>query len=358
MDSAAKNRIVQTHSASETGVNDNNTSKLRAISERPVHVLAIDDESSAIAVLEAGCAIAGFKISTTNNPHEGHDLVRQLEPDVVLLDVMMPGLNGFDLCRMIKQDPQTQLVPVVLVTALDSRNDRLKGIEAGCDDFITKPVDRLELTARVRSLARVRRLTADLDDAEQILGSIAKNVEAKDGNTAEHCDRLTRFGVAFGMYLGLSAPDIKALARAGLLHDIGKVGIPDAILLKKGKLDEAEFEIMKTHAAIGAELLVPLRSMQRVVPIVRHHHEAWSGSGYPEGLSGNDIPLLARVFTIIDVYDALTMERPYKPAFTRENALEIMTKECADGKFDPELFEKFKAFLASDFETTKGVNAP
>jgi putative two-component system response regulator len=346
MDLIAEKPPGQLQATAERSGEGGNAREYNAAIERPIHVVAIDDEPSAIAVLEAGCAIAGFKLSTTNDPHEGHQLIRELEPDVVLLDVMMPGLNGFDLCKAIKSDPQTQLIPVVLVTALDSRNDRLQGIEAGCDDFVTKPIDRLELTARVRSLARVRRLTADLDDAEQILGSIAKNVEIKDGNTAEHCERLTRFGMAFGQYLDLSAPDVKALSRAGLLHDIGKVGIPDGILLKRGKLDEAEFKIMKTHAALGAELLAPLRSMQRVVPIVRHHHEAWGGGGYPDGLCGSDIPLLARIFTVLDIYDALTMERPYKPAFSREKSLEIMTTECAEGKTDPELFEKFKAFLA------------
>jgi len=314
---------------------------------RPIHVVAIDDEPSAIAVLEAACAIAGFKISSTNDPHEGFELIRKLEPDVVLLDVMMPGLNGFDLCKHIKDNNHTQLIPVILITALDSRNDRLNGIESGCDDFLTKPIDRLELTARVRSLARVRRLTADLDDAEKILESIAKNVEAKDGNTGEHCERLTHIGVAFGEFLGLSTPDIKALARAGVLHDIGKVGIPDAVLLKKGKLDKEEFEVMKTHVTIGADLLKPLHSMERVLPIVRHHHEAWNGAGYPDGLSGNNIPYLARIFSLLDVFDALTNERPYKPAFSISKALEIMKEECASGKWDPNLLEKFSNFIIS-----------
>ncbi len=317
------------------------------LAERPVHIVAIDDEPSAIAVLKAACEIAGFKLDYANDPRKGLALVREQEPDVVLLDVMMPELNGFDVCAQLKNDPDTHLIPIILITALDSRDDRIRGIEAGCDDFVSKPFDRLELTTRACSLARLRRLTADLDDAEKILASIAKNVEAKDENTGEHCERLTRIGSAFGEYLGLAGPDIKALARAGILHDIGKIGIPDAVLLKKGQLNPEEWDIMRRHPVIGAELLAPLHSMRRVVPIVRHHHESWNGKGYPDGLAGEDIPLIARVFSLVDAFDALTTERPYKRALSIEETFDVLNKECGAGKWDPELLRKFTQFIMS-----------
>jgi putative two-component system response regulator len=320
---------------------------MELFSERPVHVLAVDDDPSSIAVVEAASAVAGFRFSSTTRPKECLDLLRDLEPDVVLLDVMMPEMDGFQLCRRIKEDVHLQLVPVVMVTSLDSKDDRLRGIKAGCDDFMCKPVDRVEFTVRVQSLARVRRLTENLDDAEKVLEMLARGVEAKDETTGDHCDRLKRAGIAFGNHLGLPAPDVKALGRAGVLHDIGKIGIPDAILLKPGKLTPDEWRVMKTHPTIGADLLEPLRTMQRVVPIVRHHHERWDGKGYPEQLAGEDIPYLARAFQLLDAFDALTSERPYKRAFTVEETCEILEKEGASGKWDPAML---KEFLTLHFE--------
>jgi putative two-component system response regulator len=308
---------------------------------RPIHVLAVDDEPGALAVLEAAAALAGFHFTGSTHPAECMDLARELEPDVILLDVKMQELNGFELCRKIKQDPSIQLIPVVLVTGLDSKEDRLNGLDSGCDDFMSKPVDRMELTARVRSLARVRRLTENLDNAEKVLESLARGVEAKDDTTGDHCNRLKRAGLVFGQHLGLSAPEIKALERAGVLHDIGKIGIPDSILLKPGELTPEEWNVMKTHTTIGAALLEPLRTMRRVVPIVRHHHEWWDGNGYPDGLSGEDIPVLARIFQLLDAFDALTSERPYKRAFTVEESCAILEKEGAGGRWDPTLLKEF-----------------
>ncbi len=315
-------------------------------SGRPVHVLAVDDDSQALAILEAVASMAGFRYSSTARPLQCVEMIRDLEPDVVLLDAMMPERDGFQICEEIKAADDLALIPVILVTALDSKTDRMKGLEVGCDDFVCKPFDRAELTARVRSLARVRRLTENLDDAELVLESLARSVESKDGTTGDHCDRLKRAGRAFGRHLGLAGPDVRALERAGVLHDIGKIGIPDAVLLKPAKLDGDEWEVMKQHPTIGAELLAPLRSMHRVVPIVRHHHERWDGAGYPDGLSGEGVPFLARIFQLLDAFDALTSERPYKKAFTPEKAIALLDEECRDGKWDPQLFQEFAKFVA------------
>ena len=316
----------------------------QAPGEPPVRVLAIDDDPRAIPVLEAAASLAGFEFAAATQADRCLDMARELEPDVILLDALMPTIDGFELCRRIKSDDELELIPVVLVTALDSREDRLAGLAAGCDDFMSKPVDRAELTARVRSLARIRRITEKLDDAERVLESLARSVEAKDGTTGDHCDRLKWGGRSFGTHLGLSEPEIRALERAGILHDIGKIGIPDAVLQKPGKLNPEEWQLMRRHPVIGAELLAPLRTMHRVVPIVRHHHERWDGKGYPDGLKGEEIPLLARVFQILDAFDALTSERPYKPAFTSEQSLEILEQEMAAGKWDPRLLREFLVF--------------
>jgi putative two-component system response regulator len=265
---------------------------------------------------------------------------------------MMPGMDGFEVCRRLKQDEQTRLIPVIFVTALDDRRARLKGIEAGGDDFLTKPFDQLELSARVRSLVRQKRLNEDLDHAEQVLFSIARTVESRDPNTGDHCQRLVEYGRAFGEYLGLSRSEIRDLTWGGYLHDIGKVGIPDAILLKPGRFTLDEWEIMKQHVVIGEQICKPLRTMRGVLPIIRHHHERWDGSGYPDGLKGNEIPLLAQVFQIIDIYDALTSERPYKQALSSAEAIAILEEETAKGWRNPDLVTKFKQFVESQLELT------
>jgi putative two-component system response regulator len=315
------------------------------MSEHPIVVLAIDDDKGAIQVLEAAAQLAGFEFHACYDPQEGLAVARRLEPDVILCDVMMPQMNGFEVCEALKTDPQTQFIPVVLITALEARNDHIRGIEAGCDDFITKPFDRLVLTSRIRSLARVRRLMENLDNAEKVLESLARGVEAKDRTTGAHCDRLVRNGRAFGEFLNLSRQDVNALSKAGVLHDIGKIGISDAVLLKPGKLNDEEWVEMKRHPVIGAEFLAPLLTMKRVIPIVRHHHERWDGMGYPDGLNGEAIPFLARCFQLLDAYDALRSERPYKRAFTHEETCNILEEERADGRWDPTLLDRFLAFL-------------
>jgi putative two-component system response regulator len=314
---------------------------LEPSAEIPPRVLAIDDDPGSLQVLEAVSALAGFSLTTSSRPLECIELMLSMEPDVVLLDVMMPEITGFELCRRIKAHPDLRFVPVVLITALDSKEDRLEGLEVGCDDFMAKPFDRAILTTRVRSLARVRRLTMNLDNAEKVLEALARSVEAKDATTGDHCDRLTRSGLMFADHLGFSPAERRAMGRAGVLHDIGKIGIPDAILLKPGKLTEEEWVVMKTHTTIGADLLTPLRTMRLVAPIVRHHHERWDGQGYPDGLAGEKIPRLARAFQILDAFDALTSERPYKAAFTAEKACEILSQEMKSGKWDPYMLGEF-----------------
>ncbi|NET49879.1 MAG: two-component system response regulator [Merismopedia sp. SIO2A8] len=308
-------------------------------------ILVVDYHPSSRMTAVALLCVEGYEVLEADNGLSALESVADVPPDLILLDVMMPGMDGFEVCHRLKNDEKTRLIPVIFVTALNDRRSRLKGIEVGGDDFLTKPFDQLELSARVKSLVRQKRLNEDLDHAEQVLFSIASTIESRDPNTGDHCDRLVQRGEAFGRFLNLSRTVIRDLVWGAYLHDIGKVGIPDNVLLKKGKLTPEEWTIMRQHVIIGEQICKPLRTMQGVLPIIRHHHERWDGSGYPDGLAGDDIPFLAQVFQCIDVYDALTSERPYKRAFSPEESLEIMFSEVEKGWRNPALMEKFAQFI-------------
>jgi putative two-component system response regulator len=313
-------------------------------SEKP-KILVVDDHPSSRMTAVALLAVEGYEVLEASSGSTALGCVVDVNPDLILLDVMMPGIDGFEVCRRLKQDERTRLIPIVFITALNDRRARLRGIEAGGDDFLTKPFDQLELSARVRSLVQQKRLNEDLDHASQVLFSIARAVESRDPNTGDHCERLVLQGKAFGEFLNLSRNEVRDLMWGGYLHDIGKVGIPDAVLLKTGKLTPEDWELMRQHVLIGEKICQPLRTMQGVIPIIRHHHERWDGSGYPDGLVGDEIPYLAQVFQIIDIFDALTHSRPYKIAFSFEEALKIMHAETAKGWRNPNLMQLFSEFV-------------
>jgi putative two-component system response regulator len=308
-------------------------------------VLIIDDQPQSLEAMRDALLPLGFEVWQALEGTSGLLLARERQPDVILLDVMMPGIDGFEVCRRLKADEETRLLPVVFLTGLDSRDARLKGLEAGATDFLTKPFDLVELEVRVRNLVSFRRLTQDLDDAERMLFAVARAVEARDEGTGDHCDRLSLLAARLGQHMGLDPESVKTLRRAGYLHDIGKIGIPDAVLLKPGKLDEAEWSVMRSHVKIGVQICTPLRTLRPVLPVIRHHHERRDGSGYPDGLSGDDIPLLARVFQVVDVFDALTNDRPYRKALPAEEALAVLREETARGWWDREVLEEFAVMI-------------
>ncbi len=243
----------------------------------------------------------------------------------------MPGIDGFEVCRRIKQNPATRLTPVVMVTGLQAPEHRLEGINADADDVIDKPFHAEELRARVKSLLRLKQYTNDLESAESVILSLALTVEARDPYTEGHCQRLAAYAIGVGEALHLPQDDLAALNRGGYLHDVGKIGIPDAVLLKPAKLSPAEFELMKQHTIIGERLCGNLRSLGPVRSIVRHHHEHLDGSGYPDGLRGDAVPLLAQIVSIVDVYDAITTDRPYRLARTPEFAYDELNADVAGG---------------------------
>ena len=308
-------------------------------------VLVVDDHPASRMTAVALLSVEGYNVLEADSGLIAMEMIRKGNPDLILLDVMMPGMDGFEVCRQLKQDEHTRLVPVIFITALNDRRARLKGIEAGGDDFLTKPFDQLELSARVKSLVRQKRLNEDLEHAEKVLFSIARAVESRDPNTGDHCERLIYMGQQFGEFLKLPRNQIRDLTWGGYLHDIGKVGIPDAILLKQGSFTPQEWEIMKSHVLIGEGICKPLQTMRGVLPIIRHHHERWNGTGYPDQLVGDQIPYIAQVFQVVDIYDALTSSRPYKPSYSPSEALHIINEETAKGWRNPKLVSHFTEFI-------------
>jgi putative two-component system response regulator len=309
-------------------------------------ILVVDDNPALCLLLAEILRTHGYHVFSA---HDGHAALAQFEksqPDLVLLDVQMPGPDGFEVCRRLKGNPETRLTPVILITGLSDTQDRIRGIEAGADDFLIKPVDRSELLARVRSLLTLKSSIDELERAESVLFALAQSIEGKDPYTKGHCERLADYSAKLGTRLGLPDEQITALRRAGIVHDIGKVAVPDAVLLKPGPLSSEERRLMMDHPVVGERICAPLKSFRLVLPIIRHHHEKLDGSGYPDGLRGEDIPLTARVLTIVDVFDALTTERPYKRALSLPETFQTMQEEVAKGWWDPKLFAEFRRFFA------------
>jgi len=308
-------------------------------------VLVVDDLATNLRLLETILTAQGYQVITAADGEAGIDVAMRELPDLVLSDVRMPRCDGFDLCRALKSAPQTRLVPVVLMTGAAEADDRIRAIEAGANDIVGKPIDQPELKARVRSLMDLKRFTDDLDSAEAVLRSLALMIEARDAYTEGHCERLARYATDLGVRLGLPEDDLQALERGGYFHDIGKIALPDAILLKPDRLTPQEFERMKEHTVIGDRLCGDLRALNHVRPIVRHHHERLDGSGYPDGLSGDAIPLLAQIIGVVDVFDAMTSTRAYRTALTPAEALEELDFEVKRGWRRPDLVEAFKATI-------------
>jgi len=312
----------------------------------PATILIVDDEAANRELLEEVLMNRGYTVLAAKDGLEALETFAIHRPDVVLLDVMMPHLGGIQVCKQLKQNAETRLTPVVLVTALSALDDRVRGLEAGADDFLTKPIDRSELLTRVRALLSLKAFTDDLDNIESVLFTLARSIEGKDSYTGGHCDRLSDYSERLGRRIGLREEEIKALRQGGIVHDVGKVAVPDAILLKPGKLTPDEWKVMREHPVTGERICAPMRLFRPVLPIIRHHHEKLDGSGYPDGLKGAEIPLLARIMTLADVYDAVTTDRPYHTALPAGEALEMMERDVQRGWWDRELFAEFKSIMS------------
>ena len=304
-------------------------------------ILVVDDHEANLFGLRDYLRRSNYTVYTTTDGSEAIRIARDELPDAVLLDVMMPGISGLDVCAELKRHIATRLIPVVLMSGMHERAARIAGLAAGADDFLAKPIDVEELSARVRSLVRLKRATDELESAEALFLALGRVIEARDPSTEGHCDRLASYALALGESLDLPQSDLDTLYRGGFLHDIGKIAIPDRILLKKGRLTKREYELMKCHPVIGDELCATVRSFESVRAIVRHHHERLDGTGYPDGLVGGEIPLLAQIVTVVDIFDALTTKRSYRKALPHAAAYDILRAESREGAYSEELVERF-----------------
>src|SRR5271169_5611957 len=275
-------------------------------------ILVVDDQPAIAGLMSQLLNLRGYDVVTAASAEEAEAEIRRQLPDLILSDVMMPGKSGYELCRELKENAATRLIPFVLITGLSDSSDRVRGIESGADDFLNKPVLAEELIARVKSLLRLKEFTDELETADSVLCTLGLIVEGRDPYTEGHCERLAVHAADLGRHLGLDQDSLLALKRGGYLHDLGKIAVPDEILKKGSDLTPAEWIVMKLHPITGENICKPLHSLRLVLPIIRHHHEHSDGSGYPDGLRKDSIPLLPRVLQVVDVYDALRTARPYK----------------------------------------------
>jgi putative two-component system response regulator len=312
---------------------------------RPPVILVVEDNAENRMLMRELLLTRGYQVLCAANADEAEKLIKSEFPDLVLLDIVMPGRSGLELCRDIKANPLTRLIPVVIITGLSERNDRVRGIEAGADEFLSKPVYPEELFARVRSLLKLKEFTDEMENVESVLFTLALSVEARDPYTQGHCDRLSHYSAELGRSIGLDNDSVTALRRGGILHDLGKIVIPDAILKKGAQLTEDEWKIMRQHPITGENICRPLKTLRKTLPIIRSHHEHWNGTGYPDGLRGEEIPLLARVLQVVDVYDALRTSRPYKPALSYDECYQTMLAEADRGLWDKDLVRAFFSMM-------------
>jgi putative two-component system response regulator len=308
-------------------------------------ILIADDNWVNLDLLSGMLQVEGYEVFSAPDGVQALLTLRSTPIDLILLDVKMPGKDGFAVCHEVKSNPDTRLIPVILVTASTATADRIQGIDCGADDFLSKPVNREELLARVRSLLRLKQFTDELENAETVLFSLALSIEAKDPYTEGHCDRLSKYSVALAERLRLPNELCVALRRAGTVHDIGKVAVPEHILLKPGPLTPDEWKVMKQHPQVGERICAPLKAFRHVLPIIRHHHEKLDGSGYPDGLKGEEIPRTARILQTVDIYDALTTSRPYRKALSAETTFTVMRKEVKIGWWDGSLVDELESLV-------------
>jgi len=303
--------------------------------------VASDDRENRHAFL----ANQGYEVLIAETDDTAQQLCRQVQPDLVLLHEHPPQLVGADLCTRLKQDPLNKLTPIVLISSSATPAEVSRGREAGAADFWDTPCSLPDALGRIEAFLRLKSYIDE--QAQAVVLALAGSVEAKHCITAQHSGCLADYAAKLGQNLGMTEEELEELRLGCLLHDIGKVAIPDSILLKPERLNAEETEIVRQHPVTGEKICAPLKSLRRILPIIRHHHERMDGSGYPDGLRGEEIPLPARILQVADVYDALIKDRPYRAALSSEEALEILRLEAAEGRLDPALVSKFSRICQS-----------
>jgi putative two-component system response regulator len=308
-------------------------------------VLIVDDDPSVSFLLRHVLVVEGFQVDTAEDGPEALRKIQLSPPDVVLLDVGLPGMGGDQVCRQIKAGPATRLIPVVMITG-GGAPDKAAAWDYGADEFLAKPFKMREVSARCRSLVRLKRLIEERDSAEAVLFSLARTVEAKSPYTHGHSERVSRLSQRLGRHVGLSQAELEVLRKGALLHDIGKLAIPDAILNKPGKLTTAEYELVKDHPMQGVRIIEPLQSLRDTLPLIRWHHERMDGTGYPDGKLGEELPLSVRVLSVCDVFDSLSSDRPYRAPIAVSACFDILREMAGNAELDGELVEEFCGLMA------------
>ena len=308
----------------------------------PPAVLIVDPVEMNRRLLRGTFKTAPYRFLEASRPSEALAILEREKIDLVVVELALPEMSGLELCRRLKSGRQTQLIPILILTNAQGSDNEVAGMSSGADDFLIKPFHPAVLRAHVRAMLRTKAAIDSLEEAESILFALAQTIEQRDRYTGGHCQRLANYGLTMGLALGLSRPELLTLHRAAYLHDIGKISIPDAVLLKMGGLDRDEWFVMRQHTIRGEEICRPMKSLAPVLPVIRSHHERWDGSGYPDGLKGDQIPLLARILQIVDIYDALNTARPYKLAKTHRESLDMLQAEADRGWRDPELVSLFR----------------
>jgi putative two-component system response regulator len=315
-------------------------SVLDEATQAPV-ILLVDEVELNRRLIKALLKTSGYEILEAQKPSEALALLAERKIDLVIVDQVQQEMSGPEFCRLVKRERKTQLIPIMITSSVQGLENEVAGFESGADELLIKPLQPTLVRTRVRSMLRNKALIDSLEEAEAILFALAQSVEHRDRYTGLHCERLAAYSIALAQALGLNWRDQLALYRGGYLHDIGKVAIPDSILFKRGLLNDEEWKTMRLHTIRGEEICRPMKTLAPVLPIIRSHHERWDGTGYPDSLKGEDIPLLARILQVADIYDALTTSRPYKPAFTHDHAVQLMLEEAQRGWRDPELVTLF-----------------
>ena len=308
---------------------------------RAPRVLIADDNVANVELIKMQLKNSAYELECAFDGAQTLDKVKSFHPDIILLDLMMPVMSGFEVCQTLKSDKESRFIPIIVVTALQELDDKLKAIDVGADDFLIKPFNRLELATRIRSLLRLKAAYDDLETSENILLSLAQAIEAKDIYTRGHSERVARYSRRLAKAIGLSEREQNVIWRGGLLHDIGKIGVSEAVLHKPGPLTPEEMEHVRTHPMKGYEICCNLKSLHLALPVIKNHHERIDGCGHPDKIGGEAIPVFARIASIADSFDAMTTNRPYRKAMKPEEAIKIFEKERDWGQWDPYLLGEF-----------------
>jgi putative two-component system response regulator len=309
------------------------------VAPRQPKVLVVDDEVPQQQLLSSVLERDGYSVTVAVDGWAALRAISDSSPDVVILDVMLPDLNGFEICRRVRADTRTRLTPIILITGSDAGTERVEGLNAGADDILGKPIAIPELMARVGSLARMKRFTDELDSASSIFNTLATMIEARYGYSEGHCHRMANYAVTLGRALGVNDSELHTLHRGAFLHDIGMLGISDAVLQKPGPLTPDEYEKVKAHTTIGDALCGELRSLQPVRPVVRWHHERLDGSGYPDQLKDDQIPMVAQIVGVVEMYEAITTRRTYQQTLNMVDAFVLLRAQAAAGRLSQEIVE-------------------